>query len=272
MLFISSRKSLFDDDEIGRADEFWDLDVRRGMLFGQQQLGGIADIRNLIKGKKVLLLVHGYNNQLEDVIRAYDVIENNASKLMKDKYDFIIGYTWPGGDDRFDYFAAKTRAGAIAPRFSENLRDLHSAATRAKSLDVMTHSMGARVAYEGLKLLSSRNVVRNLMNMASAVDNESIEKGEEYFVANGRVRNSFVFHSRHDQVLNLAYRFAEFDSALGLHGPEDPGDILQNANHTFVVNCKRVIKGHGEYKAEESVYKYLNGQVDKPNGVQFSSL
>lgn len=271
MLFISSRHELGNEDRIG-PDEFWDLKIRRGMLSTEKKLSGIRDIGKAVQGKKVLLLVHGYNNEFEDIIRAYDLIEESAAKHMKNQYDLVVGYTWPGGDNRFEYFSAKTRAGAIAPRFCDNLRALHSAANRPAALDVMTHSMGARVAYEALKHLSPKNVVRNLIHMAAAVDNESIEKNEEYFVANNRVQNSFVFHSRHDQVLNLAYRLAEWDNALGLHGPEDPADMMTHSKHTFVINCKRFIKAHGDYKGEREVYRYLDTQVAAPSGPQFSSL
>ena len=82
------------------------------------------------------------------------------------------------------------------------------------------------------------------MLLASAVDNESLERGEEYFVANRKVRNSFVFHSRHDQVLGFAFRIAEFDRALGQNGPENPGDIMDHSSHTLVINCKNKIRGH----------------------------
>ncbi|MEL6104894.1 MAG: DUF726 domain-containing protein [Planctomycetota bacterium] len=270
MLFLSSRDQLSNEDRVG-PDEFWDLKIRRGMLAEKTQIG-LRDIKEAVKDKSVLLLVHGYNNEFEDIIRAYDIIERQTKRLMNGRYDVVMGYTWPGGDSRFEYFSAKTRAGVIAPRFSENLRDLHSAATRPQSLDVMTHSMGARVAFEALKHLTTRNVVRNLIHTAAAVDNESIERRNEYFAANARVRNSFILHSRHDQVLNLAYRLAEFDLALGLHGPEDPGDVMRHSDHTYVVNCKRVIRAHGAYKDEDEIYNYLNDQVDGPSGPQFETL
>lgn len=272
MLFISSRSDLFNENKIG-PDEFFNLSIRRGLLVGQpESIGGLSDIQKQVSGKRVLLLVHGYNNEFDDVVRAYSLIEDHIGRLMKDKYDLIIGYTWPGGDDRFDYFSAKTRTGALSPRFQETLRKLHSASTRPAALDIMTHSMGARLALESLKLLTTRGVVRNLFLMASAVDNESIERGEEYFTANGRVRNSFVFHSKHDQVLSLAYRIAEFDRALGLHGPEDPADVMQHSTHTLVINCKHHINGHGDYKGEDEIYRFLDDNVDTVSAGQFSTL
>lgn len=272
MLFISSRKSLENENAIG-ADEYYDIGIRRHVLTTVTELNsGMADIQRAVAGKKILVLVHGYNNEFEDVIRAYDMIDGHTKKHMRSKYDLVIGYTWPGGDDRFDYFAAKTRAGALAPRFAENLRQLHTAATRPAAMDVMTHSMGARLTLEALKVLPTRAVVRNLFLTAAAVDNESIEKGEEYFTANGRAGQSFVFHSKNDGVLKYAYNVAEWDRALGLHGPEDPADIIRNAKRTLVINCKRKIKGHGDYKQQEDVYRFLNRNVEGVTAAQFSTL
>jgi len=273
MLFISSRVHLSNEDEIG-DDEFWDLRIQRGMLTHRSVLpGGFADIQRAVAGQRILILVHGYNNEFADVIRAYDLIEHQTRRHMRNKYDLILGYTWPGGDSRFEYLPAKTRAGAIAPRFCENLRRLHAPTDlRLESIDVMTHSMGARVSLEALKHLTRRNVVRNLFLLASAVDNESIERDEEYFTANRRVRNSFVFHSRHDQVLSLAYRAVEFDRALGQNGPENPADIVEHSPQTLVVNCKNKIQSHGDYKSTDAVYKFLSRNVDTVQARQFSTL
>ena len=271
MLFISSRDQLGNEDKLG-PDEFWDIKIRRGVLVDNDELDDFSDIQKAVKGKKVLVVVHGYNNEFEDIVRAYDIIENQTKRFMQGKYDIVIGYTWPGGDSGLEYFSAKRRAGTVAPRFAQNLRDLHKASHRPAAMDVMTHSMGTRVAYEALKRFTTGGVVRNLFSMAAAVDNESIEKDQEYFQSNKRVKNSFVFHSRHDQVLNLAYRAAEWDRALGLHGPEDPGDIMRHSAHTYVVNCKGCIKAHGDYKSEDRIYKYLDGQVSTPSGSQFDSI
>lgn len=275
MLFISSRKGLNNENQIG-PDQVFDIKISRGLSDDPSTLTpeerGIDVVRDAVAGKRVLMLVHGYNNEFADVIRAYDLIEDQVKKHMKTRYDLVVGYTWPGGDDRFDYFAAKTRSGSLAPRFCENLRQLHSSAKRPRSLDVMTHSMGARLTLESLKLLSTRKVVRNLFLTAAAVDNESIERGEEYFTANSRVRNSFVFHSRNDQVLKFAYSVAEWDRALGLNGPEDPADIMQHSKNAIIVNCKHKINGHGEYKYTDEIYKFLNKQVEEVKAQQFSTL
>ncbi len=272
MLLISSRLALTDEDRIGPTDEYWDIRIQRAMSVRQTQLEDISPLEDAVRGKKVLLLVHGYNNLLDDVIRAYDKVEEKVNRHMKSAYDQIIGYTWPGGDNRFDYFNAKTRAGAVAPRFCDNIRQLTTPANRPAALDIMTHSMGSRVALEALRHLNRRNVVRNVFLMASAVDNESIERGYEYYTAARSVRNAIVFHSRHDHVLKVAYSLAEFDAALGLNGPEDPANIIQHSPETLVVNCKNHIRKHGDYKSTDAIYKYLARNVSTVRAPQFSTL
>lgn len=272
MLFISSRKDLDNENEIG-ADQFWDIKIVRELATDRDELPtGIAALKEAVAGKKVLIIVHGYNNEFDDIIRAYDLIEGHTAKQMKGKYDIVIGYTWPGGDSKFDYGAAKRRAGVLAPRFAENLRQLHSSKTRPKSIDIMTHSMGSRLALKALGTLNTKNVVRNLFLTAPAVDNECLEHGEEHFTANSKVGNTFVFHSKRDGTLRFAYAAAEWDRALGLHGPEDPADIMKHSKHTLVINCKHKIGGHGDYKTQEDIYKFLNKQVEGVSSNQFSTL
>lgn len=271
MLFISSRRELSNEDVIG-DDEFWDIEISAGMETGRTRLGGFNEVTNRLKNRRVLILVHGYNNEFEDIIRAYGLVEEKVMNLVGGEYDDVVGYTWPGGDNRFEYFSAKTRAGAIAPRFCHNLTELLAdVQNRPASVDVMTHSMGARVSLEALKHIRGTRIVRTLFLLASAVDNESLELNEEYFDANSKVEHSIVFHSRHDQVLSLAYRFAEFDRALGQNGPEDPASIIEHSPRTWVVNCKNHIRGHGDYKGEDEVYRFI--AQFRPNSTrQFTTL
>ena len=128
----------------------------------------------------------------------------------------------------------------------------------------MGHSMGVRVILKALKT-RPEPVVRNVFTMAAAVDNESIEVGEEFFLSTRRCQNVFVFHSKHDAVLKLAYIAAEFDFALGLRGPEDPHDIISHSPtadpappNVFVANCKHHIRRHGAYKRTDVIYDYIS--------------
>src|ERR1700730_15722039 len=53
-----------------------------------------------IKGKNILLLVHGYNNNPEEALSTYRLVNIHIS-AFKDRhlskfYDLVIGYLWPG--------------------------------------------------------------------------------------------------------------------------------------------------------------------------------
>lgn len=222
-----------------------------------------------IGGKKILLLIHGYNNEEDDVARAYDIIDAKAKQSLNNGstpyYDLIIGYTWPGGNDPLDYFVAKRRASSVAPRV---VRWLEMIQSKSASLDLMCHSMGCRIA-----LLAAKShpvgLVRNLYLTAAAVDNETVEKGEEYYASTEKCGQVFVFHSKHDSVLAGSFRGAEWDQALGCCGPENPAEIRQTVK---VVNCKNVVYKHGGYKDCPQLYAYWQNQLAVGTVPQFSTL
>ncbi len=274
MILISARKDFWSDTELAVSDKIRDVD-----LVGDQPSSAVTEnaFFKSIAGKKVLVLVHGYNNEPEDVHNAYAILEDRivASVTGAAAYDHVIGYIWPGGDGAFDYFAAKKRANALARRFGIWLQKMSD---KNAVVDVMGHSMGARVILKALKTRPAK-VARNVFTMAAAVDNESIEVNEEFYLSTSRSENVFVFHSRHDPVLQIAFRFAEFDNALGLSGPEDPHDIIAHSGpgnpatpNLFVVNCKHHIRKHGAYKRSAPVYAYLSAVLGGALPAQFETL
>ncbi len=271
MLFVSSRVNLDNEDQVGLDESFWEVDDGSGGSAGAQQKD-LAAIQEACAQKRVLLLVHGYNNEFEDVLRAYRIIREKQQQFLSRKYDLVLGYTWPGGIDALDYRQAKRRAGIVGPRLGVVLLKLTSGQKKIKTLDVMTHSMGARVGFRALESLDRAKTVRNFFLMASAVDNESIEPDQEYFASNRLARNSFVFHSRHDVVLRFGFPAFEFDAALGLQGPENPAAVIEDPPQTYVVNCKERIRAHGEYKSEDAIYEFLGDNVEAPQADQFSTL
>lgn len=265
MIMISARKDFWNSTELSDTDEV------RNVNLNDDSLGDPVNRDVFLKqldDKKVLLLIHGYNNEEDDVVRAYNIIEGNVKSLLRNGngtplYDIIIGYTWPGGDDPLDYFAAKRRASAVSPRVN---RWIDAMKREGATIDIMGHSMGCRVSLLALQgKLSLPKMVRNCFLTAAAVDNESIEKGEEYFASASACEKVYVFHSKKDEVLNISYRTAELDEALGCSGPENPADIIENSPNVKVINCKHVVFQHGGYKNCAGMYSYIKAEfVDKP--------
>ena len=266
MYFISSRIDLDNEDRIAPSESYWDVAVENRIETERREVT-VDELKEAVSGKVVLVLVHGYNNEFDDIVRAYDIIREKVGENLDDYYDDVIGYTWPGGNHPLDWAAPKRRAGLVAPRFGNVLRNV---APIAEVVDVMSHSLGARVALRAINDLPSATVRANYL-LASAVDNESVEKGRKYFSATQRAE-SVIFYSKNDRVLRFGYSAAEWDFALGYTGPEDPGAIAEHSPNVSVANCKRVVGGHGEYKSEDAIYrfiaKWLNGEVEQ----QFVSL
>ena len=275
MILISARKKFWSDTKLAVVDEIRDVDLKGDK---ESKVINENDFFSNISEKRILVLVHGYNNEPEDVHNAYAIIESNIMDLTAKQYDQVIGYIWPGGDDPFDYFTAKTRANALARRFGIWLEKIKN---QKVIVDVMGHSMGVRVILKSLKT-NDRRIVRNVFAMAAAVDNQSVQKDEEFFISTQRCYNIFIFHSKHDSTLKYLYSFAELDHALGLVGPEDPADIVNNFNpgaglltpvtSLYVVNCKNKIQKHGAYKHSIPIYNYISNFLVNQQSDQFSTI
>lgn len=275
MILISARENFWSDTKLAVVDKIKNVDLN-----GDKKSKDINEEKFLseISGKRVLVLVHGYNNEPEDVHNAYAIIESKIAKLTANQIDQVIGYIWPGGDDPLDYFAAKRRANALARRFGIWLQKMEG---NNATIDLMGHSMGVRVILKALKT-RDRRVVRNVFTMAAAVDNQSVQRDEEFFVSTQQCENMFIFHSKHDSTLKYLYSIAEFDYALGLVGPEDPADIMKNfkpsaevsssATSLYVANCKNVIQKHGGYKHSDRIYNYISNFLANGKNNQFSTI
>lgn len=266
MYIISSRLNFSDaDDLLPSGHIIREIDLRDDSV--SRSFSDIDKFFSVISGRKVLMLVHGYNNEQDEIYDAYSIIEEKVRKHLESEYDDVIGYIWPGGDSKLEWWPAKRSANAIAKRFRLLVRDI---AQSALSLDLMSHSLGARVILKAMKQVVGGNgetLVRNYYCTAASVDDEVFEEEEEYHDAIDKFGRILIFHSRRDGVLKLAYRLAEGDSALGLSGPEDKSYIENHTSNIFVINCKKKIKKHGKYKHSNDLYSYISrslaGQVKR---------
>lgn len=127
--------------------------------------------------------------------------------------------------------------------------------SHAHTVDVQTHSLGARVALQAMAF-EHEIFVDNLLLTAPAVDNESLEPDKEFNDALRSCRRCLVYHSEKDPVLKVAYRIGALDRALGYKGPEHPRVIEAECPDVFVVDCGAVVKSHGGYRQSGEVYDH----------------
>lgn len=234
-----------------------------------------AALLTAIQGKNVLLLIHGYRNPQENVRAAYRDIEQRmaAGGLLGagKAYDIIIGYTWPGGILHVSYplsrkWAEKSGTKHVRPLLTK----LIGAAGTRGSVDVNTHSLGARVALYAL--IQGNIKLRNLWMLAPAVDDDSIEHGEKFDTSAQSAKRTYLLHSRQDGVLKFTFPLCEFDKALGYEGPEHPALIKDFSRQVRVVDCTRIVDNHSGYRMSAPVYQYMLDEYTNPNPQQFVTL
>jgi len=210
----------------------------------------LSEFCSATEGSTALVLVHGYASPIESVGASYAAIE---ARTM-DMYDHVVGFTWPSVHVVAQWWKAKRNAEQVDQAFVRVARSL-----RVAHLDVMTHSLGARVVLSGLTELPRKQpTFRNAWLTAAAVDNEALEKGEELHEATAQIGRVFVLHSRRDNVLRTAYLGGNGDRALGLHGPEE---IEATRANVHAINCKRVVGSHSGYRSAAKVFGFMRTVV-----------
>jgi esterase/lipase superfamily enzyme len=272
MLIVSCRKDFWSATDFSTTDAVRRVDLDTGVGTPVSQDAFLQEVQR----RRLMVLVHGYNNEERDVVSSYGTIDRRMRQLgflggATAKYNGLVGFAWPGGAVGVSFPFARQRAAESSARFARLLAELRSASAE---LDLNTHSLGAHVALEALRS-SAPQIVRNAWNFAAAVDNESIENRERYYQASGRCDRFYVFHSKNDPVLRVWYRvgdFFDFDTALGYSGPEDPGAIIVHSPHVRVINCKDIVHSHGGYRAAGEVWAYMAQELTAPTADQFVTL
>lgn len=252
MILASCRKH-FDSNEF-----FGDLQLRSyPNLADTTKFSEISDgqLLDVIRDMHVLVLVHGYRNPIKNVAAAYGKLETELTKrglIGPGNYDLAIGFLWPGFQTQIGFFAAVPWANRSAAHFRDFLKILNSG---AHTVDIQTHSLGARVALQAMAF-EHEVWVDNAMLTAPAVDNESLEPKKEFNASLASCRRCLVYHSSRDNVLKIAYRIGALDRALGYKGPEHPDIIEQQCPEVFVVDCSTVVSSHGGYRQAGEVYDH----------------
>ena len=199
-------------------------------------------------GKKVAVLIHGYNNDYEEAKGFFQKL----SEGIKDNYDEVICYLWPGFDDFWEYKKAKKLI--VSSELSSRLHVmLEKLSSEVEKLDVVGFSKGCRLALEALGK-SDTKIVENLFLLAPAVDNESLEQGERYHKSLDYCEKAYVFYSKNDDVLRFGYPIFELDRALGYTGPEDRSELHPAVK---LVNATKYVSGHSKYAGSAAVHAYI---------------
>jgi pimeloyl-ACP methyl ester carboxylesterase len=190
--------------------------------------------------RRLLLLIHGYNNDLkagEEAYRGFEAVQRELAKLDDDKpvaAGRLMQIYWPGDADWGIVSAlfyprsierARQTAAALADTLGRAARE-----SGHKQLDIVAHSMGCRLTLELLKQLRTKSdiTVGRVVLMAAAVPTFMLEPRpdrHELRAAFDRVLSdaSLSLYSSSDMVLAVAFRLGQsaatgegfFPTALG---------------------------------------------------------
>ena len=259
MIIVSCRRG-FDSDAIHATENHYRnyTNPKNSATFKDLTL---TDVLDAATNKHVVILVHGFNNPMENVLGAYwEMVQ-----AMKDSfvggpagYGLVIGFAWPGLQTGLGYFPSRLTAKKSAPFLTDLINAVRAV---AHSVDVETHSLGARVAL--VALANPKKVfVDNLLLTAPAVDNNLLEPDEAFYASLGSCNRCFVYHSGRDPVLKVAYLIGDvadgIRKALGLKGPRNKKITLDKCPNVYVVDCTARVDSHGGYRKIPQFYAHWN--------------
>ncbi|MBS0624539.1 MAG: alpha/beta hydrolase [Verrucomicrobia bacterium] len=255
MMMVSDRSNFWDSDTIAPQTQYGDVS-ESGItkLLDESAIDRFAH-------KKVLIMVHGFATY--DACYPYFTVQTNVLGRT-DSYDETIGYIWPCNMNHLTYLDARNNADAVAPRLKEFILKLRNLGAQ---IDVVAHSMGNRLVMQALNFSEDDPfLVTNFLAVAPAVDNEAIEKGEEFYLSTQHCLNFFVFFSERDDVLKWVYPVPEFDRALGYKGAEHPARLSKNVQ---LIDCTAIIDGHDAYLFSKPIFDFIHQmssmQIPGPN-------
>ena len=201
--------------------------------------------------KDMLLLIHGFNNNFDQVTAAYLDFDRRLRKLgFKGN---VSGFTWPSYGEWFQYFGDVEQVEYAALGFLNFLLAFRPLLGE-KKFHVNTHSMGAHLLIRALTAYSRIDaiadptpghfIVDEMTFFAADVSNEILESREDGNIAVSEASRLTSYFSYKDPVLGIS-QVVNRDGRLGLAGAERPNRLPGNA---FQIDCSTLIESHSAYR------------------------
>jgi esterase/lipase superfamily enzyme len=256
MIIVSCRKHFDSDTSLSRCLQIRDVPAPTHPEDSDRLF--IDDLQARARNRHICILIHGYSNPLPDVLDAYVDLQTRmeaAHIAGPNGYGLIVGFTWPGLRGAA-YPLARQKANRSARHLLRLINHLRSVAF---TIDIQTHSLGARVALGALRD-PSQVFIDNLLLTAAAVDSTVFQPGREFRHALKACSRCFVYYSRHDAVLRKFYPVGDaidgIAPALGLNGPRRPKTTLKQHPNLTLINCAACIPDHSAYRQATPYYAH----------------
>ena len=173
--------------------------------------------------QSIVIYIHGFQNDAESATSNF----NQAESMLR-AGGFagpVYGFSWDSDPGVTKFDIARESANINGKVLAQLLRDIKKSCPGIR-VNIITHSLGARVALQAMKCGGCADTVQM---MAPAVDNEVLETDEEFGSARVAVRSGRlkVWYNDEDDILGATYPIEEGDSALGSGGSEHGAGCLR---------------------------------------------
>ncbi|MEZ4701448.1 MAG: alpha/beta hydrolase [Rhodothermales bacterium] len=204
----------------------------------------------------VTFLIHGFN---VDRPSGREQLKRFASQLNRVQHHALVATLWPG-DHWAGAFSYSFEGRDADDTALELAKFIYTYLRKSTRVSFATHSLGARVALQVVKLLVPYGYTFNqLCLMAAAVDDYSLGYPSDFRDGVRGTRRVSVLASRQDYVLKLAYpagdlfqtwffyREDSWGQALGYHGPRVRGGNATPQQVLHVQISDQRDAGHSDY-------------------------
>jgi hypothetical protein len=212
-----------------------------------------------VAGREVVFVTHGFNVNYERGVRSLARLEH---ELNLPPAFLFVGVLWPG-----DWWIPVINYPAEADDAARTGRNLakfiNAQLSNASDISLISHSLGARVVLEAVKLM--RRKAREVCVMAAAADDDCLTSSQ-YDAARRNAQRVSVLASRKDRVLKVAYPLGDFFSdlfagdddhparrALGFHGPRPRPK--QGTVHAQIPDA--IDYGHSDYLPPDDLQEQI---------------
>jgi esterase/lipase superfamily enzyme len=222
-------------------------------------------LEDIPTNKDTLLLIHGFNNDFDEVTAAYLGFDKKVRRAgFKGN---VIGFTWPSYGEWFQYFGDIEQVEYASFAFLNFLLAFRPLLGEHK-FHVNTHSLGAHLLIRALAAYSRIDaiaeplpgsfIIDEMSFFAADVSNEILEPGEDGNLAVGEASRLTSYFSYKDPVLGIS-QVVNHDGRLGLAGAERPSRLPKNA---FQIDCATLIESHSAYRDTPEVMEDLAQVLD----------
>jgi hypothetical protein len=152
-----------------------------------------------VKQKNILILLHGFHQSTSDVLSFYLTMDKQHRKFLSGYYDAVVGFIWPGGESKFNYYQSKQNVRRAGSYLQNWIDDLNKAQC---TIDVMSHGMGSLLIYHSLDLIQKDFSIRNVFSIGAGIPQEVLTNDLHIERVQHRVEKIYLFYieNKHTQV------------------------------------------------------------------------